>query len=71
MFSEVENMSTKKRSNLYTPARQAANRRYDAKTYRRVTISLRLEDDADILESMDAAKSQGLSLREWLRKIMK
>ena len=53
----------------YTPARQEANARYDAKTYKKINIALRREDDADILESLEQAKRDKLSNREWLRKI--
>ena len=53
----------------YTPARQEANARYDAKTYKKINIALRREDDADILESLERAKRDKLSNREWLRKI--
>ncbi len=53
----------------YTPARQEANARYDAKTYKKINIALRREDDADILENLERAKRDKLSNREWLRKI--
>lgn len=43
--------------------------RYDAKTYRKINIALRKEDDADIIQSMEEAKKAGLSLREWLREL--
>ena len=43
--------------------------RYDAKTYAHIHVRLRIEDDADIIKSRDAAKAEGLNHREWLRKI--
>lgn len=53
----------------YNAARQEANARYDAKTYKRINLRLRLEDDADIIKSMDEAKEHGISNREWLREL--
>lgn len=53
----------------HSEAQRAAVARYDAKTYKKVNIALRIEDDADIIESMEKAKESGLSLREWLREI--
>ena len=59
--------TTKKRE--YTPARAEANAKYDAKTYKQVNFRLRIEDDADIIESLEDATSKGLHNRDWLRKI--
>ena len=53
----------------YNAARQEANARYDAKTYKKINIALRLEDDADILEHLAEAKDKGLNSREWLREL--
>lgn len=53
----------------YNAARQEANSRYDAKTYKKINIALRLEDDADILEHLEDAKAKGLNNREWLREL--
>lgn len=39
----------------YTPERAANNKRYDDKTYKRVAIRLRIEDDADILADIEDA----------------
>lgn len=43
--------------------------RYRAKTYRDVSIKLRLEDDADIINALTEAKAKGISYREWLREL--
>lgn len=59
----------KMRSEKVTEARRAANDRYDAKTYKRITLSLRRQDDADIIESIKSAQSEGANLREWLRGV--
>lgn len=53
----------------YTAARQAANARYDAKTYKKINIALRIEEDADLIESLEQAQAAGLSCREWLRDL--
>lgn len=53
----------------YNAARAEANAKYDAKTYKQINFRLRLEDDADIIKSIENARSQGISNREWLRNI--
>ena len=53
----------------YNEARAAANARYDAKTYAKINIALRMEDDADIIQSIEEAKKKGATLREWLREL--
>ena len=57
------------RSKKVTEARRRANNRYDAKTYRRITFALRLQDDADIIKSIEAARAEGVSFRGWLRNL--
>lgn len=57
------------RSEKVTEAKRQANNRYDAKTYRRITFALRLQDDADIIKSIEAAQAEGVSLRGWLRNL--
>lgn len=52
----------------YTKARQEANARYDAKTYKKYTLYLRKEEDGDIIKSIEEAKDRGQTLREWLRE---
>ena len=52
-----------------TQAQREATARYDAKTYKKILIALRIEEDADIIESLEEAKKQGLSNREWLREL--
>lgn len=53
----------------YTQARAEANARYDAKTYKRYLLKLRVEDDADIIKAIQDAQAEGKSKREWLREI--
>ena len=53
----------------YNEARAAANAKYDAKTYKLIGVKLRLEDDADIIQSWEDAKQKGISSREWLRDL--
>lgn len=53
----------------YNEARAEANARYDAKTYKKINIALRVEDDADVIKSIEEAKAKGQSLREWIREL--
>lgn len=53
----------------HTASQREAVARYQAKTYKKINFALRIEDDADILKSIDEAKAHGLSLREWLREL--
>lgn len=53
----------------YTEARRNANRKYDAKTYSRVNLYLRVDDDAEIIDSLNEAKQNGISAREWLHNL--
>lgn len=59
----------KMRSEKVTEAQRAAANRYDVKTYKKISFALRLQDDADIIGDIEAAKAEGLSLREWLRRL--
>lgn len=59
----------KMQSEKVTAAQRAAADRYDSKTFKNVLFRLRLQEDADIIKDIEAAKAEGLSLREWLRKI--
>ena len=43
--------------------------RYEEKTYKRVFVALRLDEDADILESLQEAKEHGYTGREWVRQL--
>ena len=54
----------------YTDKRAEANKRYDDKTYKRVTFKLRIDDDADLIEAWKTAQDKGLSNREWLRLLI-
>lgn len=46
-----------------------ATKRYDAKTYHLIGVKLRKEDDAEIIESFEAAHAAGKTSREWLREV--
>lgn len=50
-------------------AKIRANTKYSEKTYKTYALRLRIEDDSDIIESIEHAKEKGLSYREWLRTI--
>lgn len=53
----------------YNDARAEANARYDAKTYTQANIRLRKEDDADIIKSLEEARTKGMTNREWIREL--
>lgn len=59
----------KMRSEKITEARRAANDRYDAKTYQRITFALRRQEDEDIIRDFEDATAEGLTRREWLRRL--
>ncbi len=50
-------------------AKREAIQRYDEKTYKKVSIALRIDEDADIIASMQEAKENGISYRDWLREL--
>lgn len=50
-------------------SKRAANDRYDSKTYVQFNVRLRIEDDADIIESISEAHGAGINNREWLREL--
>ncbi len=54
---------------MVADSKRAAIDRYDAKTYRKVMLKLRIEDDADIIKDMDEAFSRGINRREWLKEV--
>lgn len=62
-------MAKRMRSEKVSEARRNANDRYDAKTYKKIFLILRLDDDADIIGDIEDAQSNGLSLRMWLRGV--
>lgn len=53
----------------YTEARQKANKTYDEKTYKNYLFRLRLDDDKEIIQSIEKAKKENIKLREWLKEI--
>ena len=59
----------KMRSEKVTEAQRAAADKFDAKTYKKILFTLRIKEDADILEDIEAAQAEGVSLRAWLRNL--
>lgn len=53
----------------YNEAQARANAKYDSKTYKTFTFKLRLEDDADIIQSILDAQNKGINKREWIREL--
>lgn len=56
-------------SDKVTEAQRAAADRFDAKAYKKILFTLRIKEDADILEDIEAAQAEGISLRAWLRNL--
>lgn len=54
---------------MVTKSKRTAIDKYDSKTYHKVTIKLRKEEDAEIIRDMDDALENGISRREWLSGI--
>ena len=54
---------------MVSQARKEANARYDSKTYVQVNARLRKDEDADIIASIEEAKKNGQTIREWLRDL--
>jgi len=55
--------------NPYTEARARANRAFDEKTYKKVLVSLRYDEDGDMIRALEDAQAEGLRSREWLREL--
>ena len=50
----------------YTPAQGEANARYAAKTFKKINIALRMEEDSEIIDSCQESHDHGITSREWL-----
>ena len=50
----------KMRSEKVSEAQRLAANKYDEKTYKKISFALRFQDDADIIENIEAAKNEGL-----------
>lgn len=55
--------------NGLTQCQAEANKRYVDKTYKRYLFFLRLDDDKEIIDSIQEAKDQGMNKTEWLREL--
>lgn len=53
------------------PSDIAAKKRYDAKTYDRRIVSLRKQDDADIIAALDALIADGQTTTQAFRTILR
>ena len=54
-----------------TPAKIASNKRYDAKTYDRRIVSLRKQDDADIIAAVDELIAKGMTTSEAFKYLIR
>lgn len=53
----------------YTEAQAMATNKYRAKTYRMINVKLRLDEDAEIIKSLEDSQKSGKSYREWLQEL--
>lgn len=53
----------------YKESTRRAIAKYDAKTYKKITLRLRYDEDADIINSLEEATNNGMKAREWLRSL--
>ena len=53
----------------YTPAQAKANAEYDKRTYKKLLFRLRVDEDAEIIQSINEAQKGGLNKTEWLREL--
>lgn len=53
----------------YTKARGKATKKYDNKTYKMYSMNFQKDEDADIIESIERAKQDGVTKRQWLRDL--
>lgn len=60
-------MAEKKRA--YTAAKAEANRRSDKANGKKILFYLKLNEDAEIIESIETAKANGINHSEWLRQL--
>ena len=50
-------------------AQLQANERFKEKTYKCVLFEMRLQEDADIIDSIEEAKQHGIKKMEWMRAL--
>ena len=62
-------MAKKMASEKVSEAQWRAHKKYDAKTFKKISFALRLQEDADIIRDIEAAKDKGIALRGWLRNL--
>lgn len=60
-----------KKNGKYYQSTFDATTKYQAKTYDKITILLRKEEDADIIKYIRDAQNEGKSSREWLRDLFR
>lgn len=53
----------------YSNARSKASRKYEQKHMKKFTMSFQKDEDADIIDSIERAKQDGITKRQWLRDL--
>lgn len=55
-----------KERNMVSESKKAANKRYDEKTYSRITVHFRKDEDAEVIKALADAKASGKPYREFI-----
>lgn len=53
----------------YSEAHHKAINKYRNKTYKAYNLVLRNEEDSDLIEAIETAKSNKVTIRQWLRSV--
>ena len=56
---------------MVSEKKKASNKRYDEKTYTRIIMNFRTEDDAEFLKVLQDARNEGIPYREVLSEWFK
>lgn len=55
---------------MVSQSKRAANDRYDSKTYKRFIITLRLDEDKEIINALEEQREEGIPLRHYLHELI-
>ena len=71
MQSEYVNRRTKEgiMAKNYSEAHHKAINKYRNKTYKAYNVVLRNEEDSDLIEAIETAKANKVTIRQWLRSV--
>ena len=55
---------------MVSQSKLEANNRYDAKTYKRFVVRLRIDDDREIIKAFEEQREEGIPLRHYLHELI-